>query len=65
MTQEPATVEMLLYRDRSGRLRVRARWTRFEDSKPMEIDEGGVYDGVDDFAVGTLIPLLRRTFHGD
>ncbi len=57
----PVAIETLIYRDRLGRLRVRARWTRPADSKQMEADEGGVYTDVDDFMAVTVAPLVRRT----
>ena len=59
-----ATVETLVYRDRLGLLRVRARWTNPFDGRQMEADEGGVYDNIDAFTVNTIAPLLRRTLRG-
>jgi hypothetical protein len=53
-------VETLVYRDRLGQLRIRARWTRSSDGKQMEVDEGGVYTDVDAFTIGTIFPLLQR-----
>jgi len=59
-TEPAVAVETLVYRDRLGKLRFRARWTRPSDGKQMEADEGGVYTDVDDFTNGTIGPLLRR-----